>query len=62
VKSTKVNSGFVAPSANSTTIAAGVFTPVKARRMLQVLLALGKSQEEIRKAFEEPLASYLKQF
>ncbi|GAA5840918.1 hypothetical protein JCM3766R1_005402 [Sporobolomyces carnicolor] len=62
VASTKINNGFVVPSANSTTIAAGVFNPVKARRMLQVLLALGKSNEEIRAAFEEPLGSYLTQF
>ncbi|GAA5888542.1 hypothetical protein JCM16303_004250 [Sporobolomyces ruberrimus] len=60
--STKINNGFVVPSANPTTIAAGVLNPVKSRRMLQVLLALGKSNKEIRAAFEEPLGSYLTQF
>ncbi|GAA5902618.1 asparaginase [Sporobolomyces salmoneus] len=62
VRSTKINSGFVAPSTNATTIAGGVFNPVKTRRMLQVLLALGKTNDEIRAAFEEPLGSYLTQF
>ncbi|GAA5993672.1 hypothetical protein JCM5350_003021 [Sporobolomyces pararoseus] len=62
VASTKINNGFVVPAANSTTIAAGMLNPVKSRRMLQVLLALGKSNEEIRAAFEEPLGSYLTQF
>ena len=62
VASTKINNGFVVPAANSTTIASGMLNPVKSRRMLQVLLALGKSNEEIRAAFEEPLGSYLTQF
>ncbi|GAA5937836.1 asparaginase [Sporobolomyces koalae] len=63
VRSSKINNGFVVPQGNSTElIASGSLNPVKARRMLQVLLALNKSNKEIRSAFEEPLDTYLHQF
>ena len=43
-------------------IASGSLSPVKSRRMLQVLLALNKTKEQIRAAFEQPLGGYLTQF
>lgn len=52
--------GFTVPSSlYPNTIAAGSLNPVKARRLLQILLALGKSPKEVKQAFEEPLQSYL---
>ncbi|GAA6016404.1 hypothetical protein JCM11491_002400 [Sporobolomyces phaffii] len=63
VRSSKINNGFVVPQGNTTDlIASGSLNPVKARRMLQVLLALNKTNDEIRSAFEEPLSTYLSQF
>ncbi|GAA5960440.1 hypothetical protein JCM21900_003597 [Sporobolomyces salmonicolor] len=59
VRSSKINNGFVVPGAYPGTIAAGSLNPVKARRMLQVLLATGHSHEAIRTAFEEPLETFL---
>ncbi|GAA5915333.1 hypothetical protein JCM5296_000046 [Sporobolomyces johnsonii] len=59
VRSSKINNGFVVPGAYPGTIAAGSLNPVKARRMLQVLLATGHSHDEIRTAFEEPLQTFL---
>ncbi|GAA5993673.1 hypothetical protein JCM5350_003022 [Sporobolomyces pararoseus] len=63
VRSSKIGNGFVVPQGNSTQlIASGSLNPVKSRRMLQILLALNKSNDEIRAAFEEPLATQLSQF
>ncbi|GAA5903360.1 hypothetical protein JCM6882_008149 [Rhodosporidiobolus microsporus] len=53
VRSTKINNGAVLPSPSADTISAGLLNPVKARRMLQILLALGKTQEEIKAEFED---------
>jgi L-asparaginase len=49
----------VVPSEGASDIAAGSLNPVKARRLLQILLALNKTNDEIRTAFEEPLNTYL---
>ncbi|GAA5888545.1 hypothetical protein JCM16303_004251 [Sporobolomyces ruberrimus] len=63
IRSSKIGNGFVVPQGNSLQlIASGSLNPVKALRMLQVLLALNKTNEEIRAAFEEPLATQLSQF
>ncbi|GAA5839919.1 hypothetical protein JCM5353_007231 [Sporobolomyces roseus] len=63
IRSSKINNGFVVPQGNTTElIASGSLSPVKSRRMLQVLLALNKTKEEIRAAFEQPLEGYLTQF
>ncbi|GAA6014363.1 hypothetical protein JCM10207_005436 [Rhodosporidiobolus poonsookiae] len=59
VRSTKVNNGVSPPSEGSTTIASGWLNPVKSRRLLQILLALGKSNDEIREVFEGRLNEYL---
>ncbi|GAA5992157.1 hypothetical protein JCM10908_001794 [Rhodotorula pacifica] len=60
VRSTKINNGFVVPGeAYPTVISSGVLNPVKSRRLLQILLALGKNASQIRTEFEEPLLSYL---
>ncbi|BGP33925.1 hypothetical protein JCM10296v2_005734 [Rhodotorula toruloides] len=59
VRSTKINVGFVTPGDYPNTIASGSLNPVKSRRQLQVLLALNKTNDEIRTAFEEPLKTYL---
>ncbi|KWU44504.1 L-asparaginase [Rhodotorula sp. JG-1b] len=60
VRSTKINNGFVVPGAYyPTVISSGVLNPVKTRRLLQILLALGKNSSEIRTEFEEPLKSYI---
>lgn len=60
VRSTKINNGFVVPGAYyPTVISSGVLNPVKTRRLLQILLALGKNASEIRTEFEEPLKSYI---
>ncbi|GAA5912531.1 hypothetical protein JCM8208_001985 [Rhodotorula glutinis] len=64
VASTKINNGAVVPSdpstpSNGTYIASSFLNPVKSRRLLQILLALGKNATEIRDAFEEPLRTYL---
>jgi len=62
VASTKINNGAVVPSQNATEgsyISSAFLNPVKSRRLLQILLALGKSTDEIRDAFEEPLRGYL---
>ncbi|GAA5957784.1 hypothetical protein JCM3765_003765 [Sporobolomyces pararoseus] len=63
IRSSKIGNGFVVPQGNSTQlIASGSLNPVKSRRMLQILLALNKTNDEIRAAFEEPLATQLSQF
>lgn len=41
-------------------IASGFLVPVKARRLLQILLGLGKSVAEIQSEFEDKLNAYLK--
>ncbi|GAA5934003.1 hypothetical protein JCM10213_008500 [Rhodosporidiobolus nylandii] len=51
VSSSKINNGVTPPSEGSSTIAAGLLNPI--------LLALGKSKEEIREVFEGKLNSYL---
>ena len=38
---------------------ASSLNPVKARRLLQILLALGKSADEVKQAFEGELESFL---
>ncbi|GAA5842074.1 hypothetical protein JCM9279_002775 [Rhodotorula babjevae] len=60
VRSTKINVGFSVPApAYANTIAAGSLNPVKARRLLQILLALGKSDDEVKQAFEGELQGFL---
>ncbi|GAA6020861.1 hypothetical protein JCM8202_005471 [Rhodotorula sphaerocarpa] len=60
VRSTKIHNGFVVPGAYyPAVISSGVLNPVKSRRLLQILLALGRNQSEIRKEFEQPLKSFL---
>ncbi|GAA5903815.1 hypothetical protein JCM6882_001322 [Rhodosporidiobolus microsporus] len=61
VRSTKINNGFVVPGdySDAGVIAAGSLNPVKSRRLLQILLALGKNATEIQDAFEGKLSSYL---
>jgi L-asparaginase len=53
----RINNGAVVPGDYSEVIAAGFLQPVKARRLLQILLALGKSVEEIQEAFEAKLST-----
>ncbi|BGP26318.1 hypothetical protein JCM10295v2_005266 [Rhodotorula toruloides] len=60
VRSTKINVGALRHAGDyPKTIASGSLNPVKSRRQLQVLLALNKTNDEIRTAFEEPLQTYL---
>ncbi|KPV74482.1 uncharacterized protein RHOBADRAFT_31954 [Rhodotorula graminis WP1] len=62
VASTKINNGVVAPDedpAAGSYISSALLNPVKSRRLLQILLALGKNATEIREAFEEPMRSFL---
>ncbi|GAA5842926.1 hypothetical protein JCM11251_002936 [Rhodosporidiobolus azoricus] len=59
VRSTKINNGFVVPGSYPGVIASGALNPVKSRRLLQILLALGKNTSEIQDAFEGKLNSYL---
>ncbi|GAA5840920.1 hypothetical protein JCM3766R1_005403 [Sporobolomyces carnicolor] len=63
VRSSKIANGYVVPQGNTTQlIASGSLSPVKSRRLLQILLSLNKTNDEIRAAFEEPLATQLSQF
>ncbi|GJN90029.1 hypothetical protein Rhopal_003026-T1 [Rhodotorula paludigena] len=60
VSSTKINNGASIPGASGTGyIRSALLNPVKSRRLLQILLALDKSNDEIREAFEEPMRSFL---
>ncbi|GAA6006780.1 uncharacterized protein JCM10292_005450 [Rhodotorula paludigena] len=60
VASTKINNGAVVPGETpGQYISSALLNPVKSRRLLQILLALGKSVDEIREAFEEPMRSFL---
>ncbi|GAA6049339.1 hypothetical protein JCM3770_007296 [Rhodotorula araucariae] len=62
VASTKINNGAVVPqeeSSDDSYISASFLNPVKSRRLLQILLALGKSPAQIRDAFEQPLKGSL---
>ncbi|GAA5980692.1 hypothetical protein JCM11641_000178 [Rhodosporidiobolus odoratus] len=59
VRSSKINNGFVVPGDYDNVIASGTLNPVKSRRLLQILIALGKSTEQIQSAFEDKLKSSL---
>ncbi|CDR48463.1 hypothetical protein NBRC10512_002123 [Rhodotorula toruloides] len=61
VRSTKINVGAAVPGDVNydSMIAGGLLNPVKSRRLLQILLALNKTNDEIRNAFEGKLKSYL---
>ncbi|BGP18326.1 hypothetical protein JCM10213_008499 [Rhodosporidiobolus nylandii] len=59
VRSSKINNGFVVPGDYDGPIASGNLNPVKSRRLLQILIALGKTNDEIKDAFEGKLAKYL---
>ncbi|GAA6004228.1 hypothetical protein JCM10207_002493 [Rhodosporidiobolus poonsookiae] len=59
VRSTKINNGFVVPGDYPSVIASGSLNPVKSRRLLQILLALGKTNDEIKEEFEAKLSAFL---
>lgn len=56
----RINNGAVVPGDYADVIASGFLVPVKARRLLQILLGLGKSVAEIQAEFEDKLNAYLK--
>ncbi|GAA6033911.1 hypothetical protein JCM8097_000399 [Rhodosporidiobolus ruineniae] len=59
VRSSKINNGFVVPGDYADVISSGSLNPVKSRRLLQILLALGKNTTEVKDAFEGELQKFL---
>ncbi|GAA5862425.1 hypothetical protein JCM8547_007636 [Rhodosporidiobolus lusitaniae] len=61
VRTTQVRNGIVPISSSAATISAGFLQSTKARRLLQILLGLNKTTDEIRDAFEGKLSYFLNQ-
>ncbi|GAA5862422.1 hypothetical protein JCM8547_007635 [Rhodosporidiobolus lusitaniae] len=59
IRSTKINNNAVVPGDYAGVIASGFLNPVKSRRLLQILLSVGKNNTEIQEAFEGKLSAYL---